>query len=109
MPNITVGHQVQPAIEIGEQRHFLCETPGCKVAYYTESGESMICQDQLVNKIWFKDVPSPTPICYCANVTDEEIIHHVAVLQCCSTLDDIQRHTGANLGCECLTKNPAGA
>jgi NAD(P)H-nitrite reductase large subunit len=57
---------------------------------------------------WFKNVPPPVPICYCANVTEEEILHHVAVAQCCSTLDEIKRHTGANTGCECLTKNPAG-
>lgn len=43
-----------------------------------------------------------------ANVTEEEILYHVAEAQCCLTLEDIKRHTGANTGCECLTKNPAG-
>ena len=62
----------------------------------------------LVDKIRFKNVPSPVPICYCANVTDEEILYHVAVAKCCSSLDDIKKHTGANSGRECLTKNPAG-
>lgn len=47
-------------------------------------------------------------VCYCANVTEEEILRHVAVEQCCSTLDEIKRHTGANTGCKCLTENPAG-
>ncbi len=108
VPNITVEHQVRPGIGVDEERHFLCRTPECEVAYYTEDGTTTISQDQLTNKIWFKNLPSPKPICYCANVTDEEIIHHVAVIQCCSTLEEIQRHTGANRGCECLTKNPAG-
>ncbi len=108
VPSITVEHQVRPDTAVGRERYLLCETPECQVAYYTADGGITISQDQLVNKIWFKNVTPPTPVCYCANVTDEEIIHHVAVLRCCSTLEDIQRHTGANLGCECLTKNPAG-
>ncbi len=106
---VTVDHQVQFGVEIEEEQFFLCRTPDCEVAYYTQDGNKTILQDQLINKIWFKNVPPPIPICYCANVTEEEILHHVAVAQCCSTFEDIKRHTGANTGCECLTKNPAGA
>lgn len=105
---VTVEHQVKQGVEVGEEQIFLCRTPNCEVAYYSEDGKETLLQDQLVNKIWFKNVPPPVPICYCANVSEEEILHHVAVEQCCSTLDDIKRHTGANTGCECLTKNPAG-
>ncbi|WP_414647852.1 (2Fe-2S)-binding protein [Desulfitobacterium sp.] len=105
---ITVEHQVQPNVEIDEEQFFLCRTPECEVAYYTPNSQVTIKQNQLINKIWFKHVPSPIPICYCANVTEEEILHHIAVAQCCSTLEDIKKHTGANTGCECLTKNPAG-
>lgn len=105
---VTVEHQVQPGVEIGGEPFFLCRTADCEVAYYTQDSSMTINQDQLVNKIWFKNVSSPIPICYCANVTEEEILHHVAVTQCCSTLEDIKRHTGANTGCQCLTKNPAG-
>ena len=47
-------------------------------------------------------------ICYCLNVTEEEILQHIAVAKCCSTLEDIQKHTSANTGHECSTKNPAG-
>ncbi len=119
---VTVEHQVQPGVAIGSgvegEPYFLCRTPECDVAYYsedakiedskTENGGKIIRQDRLVNKIWFKQVSPPIPICYCAKVTEEEILHHVAVAQCCSDLDDIKRHTGANTGCECLTQNPAG-
>lgn len=105
---ITVEHQVQPGIDVERKQFFLCRTPDCKVAYYSEDGKITINQDQLINKIWFKDVSHPVPVCYCANVSEEEILHHVAVVQCCSTLDDIKRHTGANTGDQCLTKNPAG-
>lgn len=105
---VTVEHQVQPGVEIAGEQFFLCRTPACEVAYYRDDGKVTIDQNLLVNKIWFKNILSPIPICYCANVTEEKILHHVAVVQCCSTLEDIKRHTGANTGCECLTKNPAG-
>lgn len=106
---ITVEHQVKPGVDVGEEQFFLCITSDCEAAYYSEDGNITINQDQLVNKIWLKNVPPPVPICYCANVTEEEILHHVAVAQCCSTFEDIKKHTGANTGCECLVKNPAGA
>lgn len=47
-------------------------------------------------------------ICYCKNVTEGEIIEHVAIQGCCSTIEDIQAHTGANTGDQCHIKNPAG-
>lgn len=107
--NVTVEHQVKPGISIEGHQFFLCRTPECEVAYFSQDRQVTISQNQLVNKIWFKkNVPPPIPVCYCANVTEEEILHHVAVAKCCSTLEDIKRHTGANTGCECLTKNPAG-
>ena len=111
---ITVEHQVKQGAEVEGEQFFLCRTPECEVAYYTQDRKEPILQEELVDKIWFKNVPSPSPspspvpICYCAKVTDEEILFHVAVAKCCSSLEDIKKHTGANTGRECLTKNPAG-
>ncbi len=105
---VTVNHQVQSGIEIEGEQLFLCKTPDCKVAYYSQDGKETILQDQLISKIWFKSVPPPVPICYCANVTEEEILYHVAVAKCCSSLNEIKKHTGANTERECLTKNPVG-
>lgn len=105
---ITVECQVKNNMTLNREQFFLCRTPECQVAYFTEGG-TVINQEELKSKIWFKkSIPSPIPICYCSNVTKEEIFYHVTEMQCCSTLDDIKRHTGANTGCDCLTKNPAG-
>lgn len=109
VPKITVEHQVKPGVPAEGEEFFLCRTAECEVAYYMKDSPKTLMQSQLVNKIWFKkNISSPVPVCYCANVSEEEILHHVAIAKCCSTLDDIKRHTGANSGCECLTKNPAG-
>lgn len=106
---VTVEHQVLSTVKLpeGDAGYFLCRTADCQTAYYRSDGMTYR-QNQVKNKIWFKQVEQPVPVCYCLNVTDEEILRHVAVEKCCSTLEDIQKHTGANTGKECLTKNPAG-
>ena len=55
------------------------------------------------------DVNDMGVVCYCKNVTEEEIIDHIAVKRCCRTLEDIQHHTGANTGNQCAIKSPYGA
>lgn len=47
-------------------------------------------------------------VCYCKNISEAEIIEHVAIKQCCSTIEDIKKHTGASTGQECHLKNPTG-
>ena len=82
-------HQVKQGAEVEGEQFFLCKTPECEVAYYTQDRKEPILQEELVDKIWFKNVPSPVPICYCAKVTGEEILYHVAVAKCCSSLENI--------------------
>lgn len=40
-------------------------------------------------------------VCYCKNISEEDIIDHVAYKKCCSNIEDIQKHTGANTGNQC--------
>lgn len=88
----------------GEGFH-LCVSPECKVAYFKEA--VVIQEEELRVPLWFKNHVAPVPVCYCANVTDQEILQHI-MQGCCSSLEDIQRHTGAGTGKQCLTKNPTG-
>ena len=49
--------------------------PKCVAGYFSLDG-NVIRQEQLSNKIWFKEnISPPVPICYCANVTEEEILY----------------------------------
>lgn len=105
VPRKTVA-SLCPYVELNNENYYLCTSPQCEAGYYTPSGE-VIPKDKLAVPIWFKE-ESPVPVCYCADVTDEEIWRHVAVDKCCSTLEDIQNHTGANTGCRCVEANPAG-
>ena len=83
----------------------LCLTKDCDVVYF---GQNIFGKKDVKVKIWFKETDNPVMICYCSGVTDGDIIEHIAIRRCCDDIKDIQRHTGANTGKECLTKNPAG-
>ena len=92
-------------LPLPEGEYYLCVTPECPVAYY---GEPAVLEEKdLRVPVWFKEHEGPVPVCYCAGVTDAEILAHIE-RGCCSSLADIQKHTGANTGGQCLTKNPAG-
>lgn len=82
----------------------LCLAKDCAVAYF---GREIFQKEDLQVRIWFKETGEPIPVCYCKNVTVADIKGHIQ-RGCCSTLEDIQRHTEANTGKECLTKNLAG-
>lgn len=45
-------------------------------------------------------------VCYCKNVTEEEIKN--AIADGAKTLKDIQKATGACMGNNCAERNPAG-
>lgn len=91
---------------LSDKSYYICTSPDCNTAYYSEAGIT-IDKSEIKERIWFKE-QSPVTICYCQQVTDTNVIDHVAMKKCCRTLEDIQNHTGANTGCECLIKNPAG-
>lgn len=104
----TVRSLIKQALadQIMEDDYFICLSPACSTAYYTSAG-SHFAKDDLNVPIWYKE-SSPVPICYCKDVSDAEILDHIVNKQCCTNLEDIQAHTGANTGKECLSKNPTG-
>lgn len=83
----------------------LCLSKECDVAYF---GQQVFYKDDIKVKIWFKENDPFVPVCYCKGVTEADIIEHIAVRGCCRDIKNIQDHTGANTGKNCLTKNPAG-
>lgn len=87
------------------ENYCLCLSKDCDVVYF---GQQFFLKDDVKVKVWFKENNPTVPICYCKGVTEADIIKHIIVRGCCNDIKDIQEHTGANTGKECLTKNPAG-
>jgi len=81
----------------------LCLSPRCSVIYF---GDQIFYKEDVKVKVWYKEGPE-VPVCYCKNVTVNDIFDHIT-RGCCRDLKDLQAHTGVNTGKDCLTKNPAG-
>ncbi|ABO49101.1 conserved hypothetical protein [Desulforamulus reducens MI-1] len=106
MRSDTLRHMIQnhriPKVLEGYQ---LCLNPDCSVVYF---GSEVFTKEDLMTRVWFKETDPDVPVCYCKEVTTGDILEHIVQRGCCQNLQDIQNHTGANTGKECLTKNPAG-
>lgn len=101
LQNIIKDDCIPPTLE----GYYLCLSNQCEVIYF---GQKIFNKDDINVKVWYKEKDYSIPVCYCKNVTKEDIIEHIAIRGCCLDLNDIQKHTGATTGKECLTKNPAG-
>lgn len=103
---VTVRHLVRQDRKdnIPEEGYHLCLNAECDVVYF---GPAILYEDDVKVRVWFKERDESRPICYCKRVTEAEILAHIRS-GCCDSLEDIQNHTGANTGKECVAKNPAG-
>jgi NAD(P)H-nitrite reductase large subunit len=54
----------------------------------------------------WKKAPASQIVCYCNNVTKEEIVR--AIAKGAETVEGVTSLTGAGKGTECATKNPSG-
>lgn len=99
--NALVRDELVPLVTDG---YALCLSRDCDVVYF---GREIFHKKDIKVPVWYKETGGQVPVCYCKGVTVSEIEEHI-LRGCCSSLEDIQRHTGANTGKECLTKNPAG-
>ncbi|GEA19815.1 (2Fe-2S)-binding protein [Moorella sp. E306M] len=108
VPDITVASLLNTpaAASLKAIQYNLCLSSSCNVVYYGDNG-TVFTKENVRVPVWFKE-ESPRIICYCNNVTDNEILAHIVTRQCCHSLKDIREHTGANAGHDCLTQNPAG-
>lgn len=82
----------------------LCLSADCDVVYF---GSHIFRKNDVKVPVWFKETDPSRPVCYCAGVSESDIFDHI-LRGCCKDIKDIQRHTGANTGKQCLTMNPAG-
>ena len=100
----TVQAITQSREDLSVQRFRICLTPTCRVVYY--SPENTFTQDYVKIPIWFKENATPKYICYCAKVTEQQILN--AINQGATTLESIIETTGAMKNSNCETKNPTG-
>ncbi len=107
--NITVRHMVLDELleQIGDYDYYLCISEECDVVYYNSSSDSVFKKADVKVPIWFKKDADPKYVCYCNEVTEEQVIDAV-VKDNTENMKDIVRLTGAMKNGQCELKNPSG-
>lgn len=83
---------------------YICSGRNCRTVYFSK--DERYSKEDVRVLIWYKEQTDKVPICYCSNLTKEEIKN--AVENGCKTIDDVQEHTGKNITGKCKTENPTG-
>lgn len=103
--NATVSSMVAGE-EVGDQDYYLCPNSACAVVYFQPGSAKVFRKSDVRVRVWFKETQEPLPICYCSNLTRQQIIEAVKVGN--TTIEAVRKATGANTTGKCLTENPTG-
>ena len=103
---ITVKHFVLDSLldKIHIGKYFVCLNEDCDVVYFNQRNVLFTTND-IKTPIWYKKHADPKYICYCNNVTEQQIIDAV-LLDGAKNIKDIIKITGAMKDAKCSTNNP---
>ena len=99
-------HTKESKWPITDEIFFYCENPRCKTVYFTASGSQVFLKTDLKSRVTFKESTSPKPLCYCKQVTEEDVVR--AIEHGASTLEEVKKKTGIGGGGFCKYTNPMG-
>ncbi len=74
--------------------------------YFTSSGSKVLGKEDVKTRVTFKEKSSPRPLCYCKQVTEEDVL--AAIEQGARSFDEVVKATGIGGGGHCKITNPAG-
>lgn len=102
---ITAGNHLNPEYWhlISDNLHF-CPNPECEVVYFDEALTFTV--REVKTKVFFKEKGSPRPLCYCNQVTEEDVIE--AIKRGARSVKEVEEMTGIGNGGYCIVTNPSG-
>ena len=104
---ITVAnHAKESCWPLGNGNYSICENPDCDIVYFTTSKGRSLRTIDVKTRVTFKEKESPRPLCYCKQVTEEDVVK--AVKDGATTFDEVVDKTGIGGGGQCKITNPAG-
>jgi bacterioferritin-associated ferredoxin len=104
---IAVGNHVKEACwPLGNEKFYICENPSCEVVYFSESGNKILKKKDVKTRVTFKEKDPPRPLCYCKQVTEEDVI--AAIEKGAKSFEEVKLATGIGGGGQCKVTNPAG-
>jgi copper chaperone CopZ/bacterioferritin-associated ferredoxin len=87
---------------------YFCPTRGCEVVYFSNRSGVYFTKAEVKTRVGIKEEAEPKPLCYCNRVTEEMLRRAILEEGCCSSMEEVQRHTGAGKGRWCVVTNPSG-
>jgi bacterioferritin-associated ferredoxin len=102
---ITVAnHTKESCWPLSTEPYFHCDNPECEVIYFTAS--RTLKKADVKTRVTFKERTSPRPLCYCKQVTEEDVIG--AIEGGARNFEEVRIATGIGGGGHCKITNPAG-
>jgi copper chaperone CopZ len=106
---VTAATHVDPVYwDLLNDGFWFSPTSDCDVFYYNNRDGVYFLKDEVKTRYGLKEREPPRPICYCLQVTEEQIEEEILQRGCCYSLEDIVEYTKAGTGKWCLTTNPSG-
>ncbi|MDH7508688.1 MAG: (2Fe-2S)-binding protein [Methanomassiliicoccales archaeon] len=99
-------HAKETTWPLGEERFYICENPECDVVYFNQSSSKVLRKADVKTRVTFKEKDSPRPLCYCKQVTEEEVLK--AIANGARNFEEVKKITGIGGGGFCKFTNPAG-
>jgi bacterioferritin-associated ferredoxin len=104
---ITVAtHAKESCWPLGDEPYSYCDNPACEVIYFTASGGRLLKKSEVKTRVTFKEKSSPRPLCYCKQVTEEDVI--ASIEKGARSFEEVKLATGIGGGGQCKITNPAG-
>ncbi len=104
---ITVAnHARESCWPLGDEKFSICENPNCEVVYFNASGSRTLKRADVKTRVTFKEKDAPRPLCYCKQVTEEDVVK--AIDGGVSSFEEVRIATGIGGGGQCKVTNPAG-
>jgi len=106
----TLEHMLKPALLSSisaAQQYYFCASQDCPVAYFAPNMDHYFTKDDLVVRVGIKETDSSRTICYCFNITAEDIQLELARCGKTTIPARIKAATKSSL-CACEIKNPSG-
>ena len=107
--SITVKHFVIDSIidMVHDGSYHICLNEDCDVVYYDLEKNVIFKKEDIKIPIWYKKNADPKYICYCNQVTEQQIANSVLNYGAIN-IKDIIRLTGAMKNGKCEINNPLG-
>ncbi len=94
------------AARLVDPKYFLCPDPSCETVYFG-SGGAVIGKSDLRVRVGLKETEGPIPLCYCFDVTEEDIRREILKTGASPSRDRIVAEVKEG-NCACHVKNPTG-